>query len=64
MVWLFDHLVLSLCSAMAAQIMLAHAPHVAYTTFLCLFSIVAWIPIAALRAKMGPLALVRLPCIL
>ncbi len=41
------------------QIMLARAPHIAYTTFLCLFSVVAWVPIAALRAKMGPMALVN-----
>lgn len=41
----------------SVQIMLAHAPGVAYTTFLCVFSVLAWIPIAALRAKMGPLAL-------
>lgn len=40
------------------QIMLARAPHVAYTTFLCVFSAVAWVPIAALRSKMGNLALV------
>ena len=38
--------------------MLARAPHVAYTTFLCVFSAVAWVPIAALRSKMGNLALV------
>lgn len=40
------------------QIMLARAPHVAYTTFLCVFATIAWIPIAALRTKMGNLALV------
>ncbi len=46
------------CGRMWLQIMLARAPHVAYTTFLCVFSAVAWVSIAALRSKMGNLALV------
>lgn len=37
--------------------MLAHAPHVAYTTFLVLFGCLGFLPIAALRAQMGPPAL-------
>ncbi len=34
--------------------MLAHAPHVAYTTFLCIFGGFGLMPIALLRARLGP----------
>ena len=37
--------------------MLARAPHVAYTTFLCLTGSLGFLPMAALRARMGPPAL-------
>lgn len=37
--------------------MLSHAPGVAYTTFLVLFCSLGFLPIAALRAQMGPPAL-------
>ncbi len=37
--------------------MLSHAPGVAYTTFLCLFCSLGFLPIAAIRAQMGPPAL-------
>jgi hypothetical protein len=38
--------------------MLARAPHVAYTTFLCIFGALGFIPMALLRARLGPAALV------
>ena len=34
--------------------MLAHAPDVAYTTFATLFAALGFIPLAAMRAQMGP----------
>ncbi len=37
--------------------MLAHAPHVAYTTFLVIFGCLGFLPVAALRAQLGPPAL-------
>jgi hypothetical protein len=40
-----------------AQVMLAHAPHVAYTTFLVIFGCLGFLPVAALRAQLGPPAL-------
>lgn len=39
------------------QVMLAHAPHVAYTTFLVIFGCLGFLPVAALRAQLGPPAL-------
>ena len=38
--------------------MLARAPHVAFTTFACLFGCLGFVPIAALRAALGPAGLV------
>ena len=38
--------------------MLARAPHVAYTTFLCLFGALGLMPVSLLRARLGPAALV------
>ena len=43
---------------MSRQVMLARAPHVAYTVFLCIFGCLGFLPMAALRARMGPPALV------
>ncbi len=37
----------------ARQVMLARAPHVAYTVFLCVFGSLGFLPMAALRARMG-----------
>lgn len=42
---------------LARQVMLAHAPRVAYTTFLVIFGCLGFLPVAALRAEMGPPAL-------
>ena len=39
------------------QVMLAHAPHVAYTTFLVIFGCLGFLPVAAMRAQLGPPAL-------
>ena len=38
--------------------MLARAPHVAYTTFLCIFGAIGLMPVSLLRARLGPAALV------
>ena len=50
-------LILTTVSVMA-QVMLARAPHVAYTTFLCVFGALGLIPMALLRVRLGPAALV------
>jgi hypothetical protein len=36
------------------QLMLAHAPDVAYTTFATLFAAMGFVPLAAMRAQLGP----------
>ena len=38
--------------------MLARAPHVAYTTFLCIFGTLGFIPMSLIRVRLGPAALV------
>ena len=45
------------CRRCPVQVMLARAPHVAYTPFLCITGCMGFLPMAALRARMGPPAL-------